>query len=504
MFLDSCHYDSYESIVKGFNMFFKSVFKTNASTTPFCELRDVPLFDIKPIFCDEMRDTLLGLSPTTSSGYDGIPATFLIKCADQLCYPLTCIFNLCIERGEYPDLLKFNNIVPIYKNKGKKNHIDSYRGISIQPILAKVFESLINKRLQCHLKHLISDDQHGFQPNKSTFTNLAVYTDYLTKALDEKAEVHSIYTDFQKAFDVVPHNLLLLKLKCQFGIQGNMLNLFRSYLTNRYQRVVLNGISSQWVSVTSGVPQGSIIGPKLFIMYVNDLPDQCKNSEKKLFADDSKFYRTIRTIVDCVLLQNDLNNIYEWCCTWKISLNLDKCYFISFTNKRVHKITFPYYFGSTIIKSVTDIKDLGVYFSANLSFKYHVDHVVAKANKMLGFVRRTTKDINDVTVLLSLFRTLVLTRLEYASSVWSPAQEYLSLKIERVQKRAVKWLSFKTRTPYRDVPYETLCNRFNLTPLNVRRKQTDLRNMNKIIIGKINCPDLLAYPYTSPSVYCYF
>ena len=226
-------------------------------------------------------------------------------------------------------------------------------------------------------------------------------------------------------------------------------------------------------------------------MYVNDLPDQCKNSEKKLFADDSKFYRTIRTIVDCVLLQNDLNNIYEWCCTWKISLNLDKCYFISFTNKRVHKNTFPYYFGSTIIKSVTDIKDLGVYFSANLSFKYHVDHVVAKANKMLGFVRRTTKDINDVTVLLSLFRTLVLTRLEYASSVWSPAQEYLSLKIERVQKRAVKWLSFKTRTPYRDVPYETLCNRFNLTPLNVRRKQTDLRNMNKIIIGKINCPDLL-------------
>ena len=144
-----------------------------------------------------MKETLINLSSTTSSGYDGIPATFLIKCADQLSYPLTTIFNLCIERGEFPDLLKYNNIVPIYKNKGKKNHMDSYRGISIQPIIAKVFESLINKRLQWHLKHLISDDQHGFQPNKSTFTNLTAYTDFLSKSLDDKAEVHSIYTDFQ-------------------------------------------------------------------------------------------------------------------------------------------------------------------------------------------------------------------------------------------------------------------------------------------------------------------
>ena len=166
-----------------------------------------------------------------------------------------------------------------------------------------------------------------------------------------------------------------------------------------------------------------------------------------MFADDSKFFRAIRSIVDCFLLQSDLNLIFEWCSTWKISLNVDKCFVISFSNKRVHKITFPYYFGTSIIQSVTDIKDLGVYFSANLSFEYHVNCVVAKANKMLGFVRRTTKDINDVTVLLSLYRTLVLSKLEYACSVWSPSQAFLSLKIERVQKRAVKWLSFKTRAP---------------------------------------------------------
>lgn len=492
MFLGTCHYDSYETIVNGFNTFFKSVFKSDPLSTPFCELRDVPLFKIEPITCDEMKETLENLSHSTSSGYDGIPATFLIKCADQLSFPLTSIFNMCIERGEYPDLLKFNNIVPIYKNKGKKNFIDSYRGISIQPILAKVFESIINKRLQCHIKHLISDDQHGFQPNKSTFTNLTVYTDFLSKSLDDKAEVHSIYTDFQKAFDVVPHKLLLLKLQRQFGIQGNMLLLFQSYLSNRFQRVVLNGISSEWVSVTSGVPQGSIIGPKLFLMYVNDLAEDCKNSKKLMFADDSKFFRAIKSIVDCVLLQNDLNVIFNWCCTWKISLNVDKCFVISFSNKRIHKVSFPYYFGTSLIQTVTDIKDLGVYFSSNLSFEYHVNCIVKKANQMLGFVRRTTKDINDITVLLSLYRTLVLSKLEYASSVWSPGQAFLSLKIERVQKRAVKWLSFKTRAPYKDVPYELLCHRFNLTSLEVRRKQMDLRNVNKIITGKINCSALLS------------
>ena len=135
MFLESCHYDSYESIVKGFNMFFKSVFKKDAITTPFCEIRDVPLFSIRPIVCDEMRETLLNISPTTSSGYDGIPATFLIKCADQLCYPLTSIFNMCIERGEYVDHVftfqKFSTRKRP-KSKNRKKYLDA-RGTHLTP-----------------------------------------------------------------------------------------------------------------------------------------------------------------------------------------------------------------------------------------------------------------------------------------------------------------------------------------------------------------------------------
>ena len=492
MFLKSCPYESCDSIAKGFNDFFQTVFKTDATEVPYCKYRETPLFHMDTISPNEMKECLQSLSPHTCSGYDNIPATFLIKCANQLCYPLSCIINMSITRGEYPSLLKFNNVIPIYKNKGERNDIESYRGISIQPILAKVFESIVNKRLRCHMKNLISDHQHGFQPKKSTFTNLAVYHDFITESIDSKLDVHAVYTDFSKAFDVVSHNLLLLKLERRFGIQNNMLAWFKSYLRDRHQRVVINGLASEWIDVTSGVPQGSILGPIMFLAFVDDLPEECQHSECKLFADDGKIYRAISCILDCILLQADLDRIYQWCCTWKMSLNISKCSYICFSNKIKHSISYNYCFNNVIIERVFHIKDLGVYFSSNLNFQYHVDHVVSKANKMLGFIRRTTKDINNVTVLKSLFRSLVLSKLEYCSSIWSPSQLFLSLKIERVQKRAIKWLAFKSSTPYRDVSYIDLCERFQLSTLDVRRKQLDLRNFNKILCSHINCPYLLS------------
>ena len=163
-----------------------------------------------------MKNAMKSLNSRSSSGYDNIPSVLFTECADVLCTPLTIIFNLCLSTGDYPDLLKFNNIVPIFKQGGERKNIESYRGISIQPVISKLFVRVLKEFLQPHLPRLIVDEQHGFQPNKSTFTNLAVYSDFLSDALENKYEVHSIYTDFRKAFDVVPHNLLLLKMKCYF------------------------------------------------------------------------------------------------------------------------------------------------------------------------------------------------------------------------------------------------------------------------------------------------
>ena len=205
---------------------FKSVFQKNSDIIPYCESRDTPRFRIRLITPDEMLYQLKNIKRHTSTGSDNISAVFLINCAESLCYPLSVIFNMSISKGEYPDIFKYNNIIPIYKRKGDKTDVESYRGISIQPILAKVFERLVNKCLQPHIKPLISDNQHGFMPKKSCFTNLACYSDYISKHIDLKHDVHSIYTDFTKAFDTVPFNLLLHKLQCRFGVCFNELKWF--------------------------------------------------------------------------------------------------------------------------------------------------------------------------------------------------------------------------------------------------------------------------------------
>ena len=492
MYYNGRELKSYVDIASGFNLFFKSVFQKNSETIPPCKARDTALFRIMPISANEMSNELKMILRYTSTGSDNLPAVFLINCAEKLAHPLCKIFNLSISSGVYPDILKRNNVIPIYKRKGEKNDVEMYRGISIQPVLAKVFERLVNKRLQPHIKPLISENQHGFLPKKSCFSNLACYTDYISKHMDKKNDVHSIYTDFRKAFDTVPFNLLIHKLNRRFGIFHNELKWFESYLDNRYQRVVLHGIESAWVRVTSGVPQGSILGPLLFVMYIDDLSEICENSESLFFADDSKLFRFISCIADCLKLQFDLDKVYEWTTTWKIQLHLDKCYFICFSNRRKNRISFSYCFGSHVIESVDTVKDLGIYFTSNLNFRFHIECMVSKALRMLGFVYRTTKPFNDNSVMLTLYKSLVRSGLEYCSSIWSPSQQYLITKIERVQKRLLRWLCYRDHLEYNSLQYENLCEHYGLQTLQNRRKITDLCNLNKICNNNINSSYLVS------------
>ena len=483
---------SYKDIANGFNDFFKSVFKQNASIIPPCDFRDVPLFRFKKIFSDEMLKEIISIKQSTSTGSDKFPATFLLKCAPRLCHPLTILFNLSIEMGEYPSIFKMNNVIPIYKQKDAKTEVESYRGISIQPIIAKIFERLVKKRLGPHMMNYISHNQHGFLPKKSCFTNLCCYSDYISKCIDDKYDVHAVYTDFQKAFDTVPFNLLLYKLQRRFGVCGTELKWFASYLQGRYQRVILNGIESAWVTVTSGVPQGSILGPLLFIMYIDDLCDKCENSESLLFADDGKIYKAIKYIADCLNLQLDLDRIFKWTIDWQLDLSLDKCATICFSNKTRNKITYSYKFGSHVIENVNTVKDLGVYFYANLNFKHHIEFIVSKASRMLGFAYRSTKCFKDNSVLLSLYKSYVRSRLEYCSSIWSPSQQYLILKIERVQKRLVRWMCYRDGLDYDTHGYLELCQNYNLQTLEMRRNVTDLCNLNKIYNNNLNSPYIVS------------
>ena len=221
-------------------------------------------------------------------------------------------------------------------------------------------------------------------------------------------------------------------------------------------------------------------------MYIDDLCEVSENSESLFFADDGKMFRFISCVADCFKLQSDLNKVYEWSITWRISLHFDECFMICFSNRRKNKILHSYSFGDNLIKAVDSVKDLGVYFTSSLNFKLHIEEVVSKARKMMGFVYRTTKHFNDNSVMVSLYKSLVRSKLEYCSSIWSPSQQYLIVKLERVQKKLARWLCYRDKVNYYSVGYEAVCEKYNLQSLESRRKVADLCNLNKLCNNNIN------------------
>lgn len=290
------------------------------------------------------------------------------------------------------------------------------------------------------------------------------------------SDVHSIYLDFSKAFDSVNIPRLLTKMR-KFGIGGMLLEWFKSYLTGRELFVCFNGSCSGRYTAGKGVPQGSILGPLLFLLFVNDIiEDICSNV--LLFADDLKLFRTVKSMEDCLALQMDLIKIERWCLLNDLKLNLDKCVTISFTNRR-QPILFDYQLNNTTVEKVCKVKDLGVVFDSKLTFKYHIQELVKKAHRNLGFIIRITKDFTSSDCLVHLYNALVRNGMEFASQVWSPRQSTYSMQLERVQKKFTRFLFFKLGLPRE--PYENRIEQLNLFSLKVRRNYTDLILLFKIV-----------------------
>ena len=235
------------------------------------------------------------------------------------------------------------------------------------------------------------------------------------------------------------HQILVEKLKCN-GVAGRLLDWFTGYLNGRTQRVVIDGAVSQWVPVTSGVPQGSILGPLLFVIFINDLPEIIPNgTNTALFADDTKLHRNISSLTDCEGLQQALSNINIWSQQSNMKFNSTKCKVLTITRKQ-NPVVYDYQLGSAILTRVQQEKDLGVTISSKLTWHHHISVIVAKANKLLGLLKRTCPLLTDIQVRRTLYLSLVKSQLCYATQVWSPAQDMLKAKLERVQRRATKWI----------------------------------------------------------------
>ena len=303
----------------------------------------------------------------------------------------------------------------------------------------------------------------------------------VTLQMNMKLQVDTIYTDFSAAFDSVDHVLLLHKLT-SYGICGKLLEMFSSYLKDRYQVVNVNSATSSTELVTSGVPQGSILGPLFFVLYVNDLPSCFKNCQSLMYADDLKLFRSIEGDSDYTLLQNDVLALSCWCATWKLKLNVTKCKILTFTNKKRYKV-YDYKLDGTNLERVKHMRDLGVILSSDLSYNRHVNYVLPKAYKLPGFIKRNClKDMKPQT-LRRMYVSLVRPQVDYATVIWNPNKNHATntRSIESIQKRFIKMLCYKSGTIYHRDEYVQLCNNLFLTTLFKRRELTDLIFLFRIL-----------------------
>ena len=280
-----------------------------------------------------------------ASGPNGISARLLKDTAEQIAPSLTSLFNMSLYQGEVPEDWKLANIVPIYR-KGTKTFVENYRPISLLPILSKVIERCVLAGIKEHVFRLINSAQHGFQPGRSCVAQLTSVLDYIGSQLRKQTDI--IYLDMSKAFDKVNHTLLLDKLR-RFNISGTLLNWFSSYLRGRRQRVTVLGATSRELPVTSGVPQGSILGPILFLLFVNELPDVATSSTVACFADDTKLYKRVDHVDDATALQSNLSKLVVWSETSGMKFNRTKCVSQRITHK-MNPVRYPYTIEETSLR----------------------------------------------------------------------------------------------------------------------------------------------------------
>lgn len=480
-----------KDIVDNFAKFFESVFIESS------EPRNEHLSTINPnvIQLDNITydEIILGgkkLKNKLTSGTDNIPSFLVKDCIGCLAYPLEIIFNKAVKAEKFPSRWKEAKIIPIHK-AGTKSEITNYRPITILSNFAKLFEIVVYNRIYFSVKNIISDTQHGFMSLRSTATNLAIITQYISNSLDVQRQVDVIYTDISKAFDRIDHEILIQKIN-GFGLNKNSVQFIRSYLTNRKYAVFYNGCQSNAFIARSGVPQGSNLGPLLFLMFISDL-ESVITCEKLFFADDLKIFMEINSTEDCLTLQSNINNVSNWCLANKLDLNIDKCKVISFTRKMSYRI-HPYKISENILLRVNSITDLGIIFDQKLTFIEHINNLCSDASKSLGFIIRNCREFTDLNSIKILYFSYVRSKLEYCAIIWNPLYSCHKQLIESIQKRFLKYLVFKEDAIYPDrgLEYCLFLNRFNFESLEFRRKCLSLTFLYKLVHQKINCADLLA------------
>lgn len=481
-----------ESICKAFSDYFESNFINSGNQKIVNDSLDnlSSTSDVSSIFVSQenVYKLLQKLDPSKSAGPDELPAVFIIKCAKSLTVPVTLLFRRSFSECTVPLIWKSAYITPVHK-KGPKTDILNYRPISKLCILSKVLEKIVHTQVYAGIRCSLNDFQHGFLPGRSTVSNLVLFNDFLTQSMDRGFQVDTIYTDYSKAFDRINHSRLLLKLE-SIGIRGDLLRWFTSYIDNRSQAVVINNYISGWVQVPSGVPQGSLLGPLLFVIFINDI-NTCLHASRMLcFADDMKIFARISSVQDAHNLQADLLRLQSYCDINSLDLNPLKCSVVTFSRK-INNIAFDYSIGNSVLPRESLIRDLGVLHDSKLLFNGHVENIINRAYKALGFVMRTSRDFVNAKTFKILYCTYVRSTLEYASQIWNPRYNTYISRIERIQTKFLKYLCYRLKYPFNSDLYHNCCRKFHILPLKMRRDIADIVFLLRVASGHLDCPELL-------------
>ncbi|KAI8493409.1 DTW domain-containing protein 2 [Branchiostoma belcheri] len=474
---------------------FESVFtREDKSSVPTLGEPTAPTIPPINISVEGVAKQLSCLNPNKSTGPDGIPPRLLKTVAVQIAPILQVIFSQSISTGDVPEDWRTANITPIFK-KGDRTTPSNYRPVSLTSVCGKVLEHIVHSHMMKHLDTygILSPAQHGFRKGLSCESQLLLTAQDLAKSIDQNQQVDAAVLDFSKAFDTVPHERLLCKLE-HYGISGSLLSWLRAFLTERTQCVVFDGGTSKTVKVTSGVPQGTVLGPLLFLLYINDLP-QSVSSHVRLFADDCLIYRIITKPSDAQGLQSDLDALTGWQNRWLMSFNPSKCHILHITRKR-HPILTQYTLCNEILTSVKSHPYLGVHLSDDLRWDTHIKHTTSKAGRVLGVIRRNLTHCPS-RVKATCYKALVRPHLEYSATVWDPHTIKGIQAVEAVQRRAAR----VTLNDYRRTSSVTqMLNDLQWPLLSERRRSARLTTFFKIVHNTVAWNSLPGPVVMAPNV----
>lgn len=441
-------------------------------------------FSFSLVTLDEVEKLLLNLKSNKSCGLDKISSKLLKDAASVVAPSLVRIFNICISSGIFPDDWKIARVSPLFK-AGERDKCGNYRPISVLSVISKSFEKLLCQQITTYLEEneILYTQQSGFRKGHSTMTSLLNRTNKWLYNMDRGLINGILFLDLCKAFDTVDHEILMQKLAA-YGICDMSLKLFSSYLCNRKQMCKVNQTVSQARTLTCGVPQGSNLGPLLFLIYVNDLPHCLKYSSTGMFADDTNLTVEAKTSSELAdMLNADLENVHNWLLANRLSLNLDKTeYMVVGTRHSLlrSESELSVKLNNNDIKRVSSSKTLGVIVDEKLKWHQQIDNVSKKVSKALGIIRRVKSFLPRKTLIL-LYNTVALPHFDYCSAVWGNCSKSLQEKLQKLQNRAARII---TGDSYETSSDEVL-GKLNWKPLSERREDRLVALVRKTMMGKM-------------------